>query len=436
MTFAAAAAKSGDLLVAASFHNIWVVDFEYKSEPGDRPEPVCMVAKNISSSQEIRLWGAELTDRSSAPFNVGTEDLFVSFYAPAEIGCYLSLGWRLPENVLDLFAENRVATNGMKCRFGDGLLGALARRSLSHQGAVEKDAMRELILGRQKWTSQEQRKIINYCASDVAAVELLFKDMEDEIDWPRALLRGSYTKAVATMESCGIPIDQEAFTKLKRYWRYIRGHLIAEVDRKFGVYEGFSFRAMRFERYLEERGIAWPRLETGKLKLDKNTFREQARKWPEVEPLRQLRQSLSEMKLNGLQIGADGRNRTMLSPFGAVTGRNQPSNAKFIFGPSRWMRALIKPAEGRALAYIDWSSQEIAIAAALSGDELLMEAYRKGDPYLEFAKQAKLVPADATAQSHRITRDRCKEVVLGVNYGMGTATMAQRAGITERDGCR
>ena len=56
---------------------------------------------------------------------------------------------------------------------------------------------------------------------------------------------------------------------------------------------------------------------------------------------------------NDLAVGAEGRNRTLLSPFGARTGRNTPSNTKFIFGPAVWLRGLIRPDPGKALAYID-----------------------------------------------------------------------------------
>ena len=83
-------------------------------------------------------------------------------------------------------------------------------------------------------------------------------------------------------------------------------------------------------------------------------------------PLHELRATLANLRLTGLQVGADGRNRCLLSPFRAVTGRNQPSNAKFIFGPARWMRGLIQPPDGWGLAYVDFASQEIAAAAALS----------------------------------------------------------------------
>jgi DNA polymerase I-like protein with 3'-5' exonuclease and polymerase domains len=60
----------------------------------------------------------------------------------------------------------------------------------------------------------------------------------------------------------------------------------------------------------------------------------------------------------------------------------------------------------------------------LSGDEQLMEAYASGDPYLAFAKTACLAPLDATKETHRAVRDRCKALVLGVNYGMGPGALA------------
>jgi DNA polymerase I-like protein with 3'-5' exonuclease and polymerase domains len=33
------------------------------------------------------------------------------------------------------------------------------------------------------------------------------------------------------------------------------------------------------------------------------------------------------------------------------------------------------------VAYIDWSQQEFAIAAKLSGDKAMLEAYRSGKPW-------------------------------------------------------
>jgi DNA polymerase I-like protein with 3'-5' exonuclease and polymerase domains len=84
-----------------------------------------------------------------------------------------------------------------------------------------------------------------------------------------------------------------------------------------------------------------------------------------------------------------------------------------------------------AVAYVDFEQEEFGVAAALSEDTAMMEAYRKGDPYLEFAKQAGAVPADATKESHHAVRDQFKQCALGVQYGMGAGTLAARLGVTK-----
>ena len=193
-----------------------------------------------------------------------------------------------------------------------------------------------------------------------------------------------------------------------------------------------SFSARRFAEWLVREGIPWPRLDSGELALDDDTFRQMARAYPAVAPLRELRHSLGEMRLfSDLAVGIDGRNRCLLSPFRSITGRNQPSNARFIFGPSCWLRSLIQPEPGRAVAYVDWSQQEFGIAAALSGDTAMMEAYTSGDPYLTFAKQARAVPADATKKSHPREREQFKVCALAVQYGMGPDSLAQSLGQPE-----
>ena len=171
------------------------------------------------------------------------------------------------------------------------------------------------------------------------------------------------------------------------------------------------------------------RLASGDLDLQDDTFKAMSFLYPKVGPIRELRRTLSQMRLADLAIGSDGRNRVSLFPFQARTGRNQPSNAKFIFGTSKWLRGLIKPCQGSALAYIDWCSQEIAIAAALSGDAALLAAVQSGDPYIAFAKMAGLAPEGATKSSHPRIRDKCKALFLGVNYGMGASGLAMRLGI-------
>jgi DNA polymerase-1 len=222
----------------------------------------------------------------------------------------------------------------------------------------------------------------------------------------------------------------------RRHWAGIQDQLIAEIDSAYGVFDGRTFKRDRFAAWLAANGIPWQLHESGNLDLSDETFRQQARAYPAVAPLRELRSSLSELRLNDLVVGDDGRNRTLLSAFGASSSRNTPSNTKFIFGPSVWIRGLIKPPVSHGIAYVDWSQQEIGIAAALSGDQTLQAAYQSGDCYLAFAKQAGAVPKDATKATHGPRRELFKQCMLAVQYGMEWQSLALRIaqpGIVARD---
>ena len=413
-------------LEALPYAVIVVADFEFEfgGRDGNLPRPVCMVAKELRSGREWRIWRGDFGSRP--PFPIGPDALFVAFVASAELGCFRVLGWPMPARILDLYVEFRDRVNGI---IGDrGLIDALNYFGLGAMGVIYKKQMVELILGGGPWSDQQQRDIFDYCAADTEALERLLPAMLPRIDLPRALLRGRYMAAASAMETSGVPIDVPTLEMLRAHWTDIQDQLIADIDADYGIYDGRTFKADRFEEFLIRHGIPWSRVESGHLCLDRDTFREMARAYPIIAPLRELRHALSELRLNDLSVGDDGRNRTPLWAFGSKTGRNQPSNSKSIFGPSVWLRGAIKPPPGHAVAHIDWSSQEVGIAAALSGDDAMMADFRTGDPYVAFGIRAGVLPSSATKETHRETRDMLKACVLGVQYGMGEQTLAFRIG--------
>ena len=411
------------------FNEIWHIDFEYQQDGGESPHPLCFVACEQNSGRKVRLFGDDLTSISAPPFSVDDDALIVAYYAPAELRCFIKLGWPLPRHILDLFVEFRCCTNGIQLAHGKGLLGALSYFGLDCMGAVEKQTMRELALRGGPYTATEQRDLLDYCERDVDALTVLFEVMQPFIDFTRALVRGSYMAAVARMEAVGVPIDVPTFEKLNDRWEILKMELLKRGDHH-GLWIDGRFSAQRFAEFVEQRGIRWPRTrKSNAYRLDDDTMKAMSQSYPEVNTIRELRHTLSQLRLHRLEVGQDGRNRCMLSPFASKTGRNQPSNSRFIFGPSVWIRHLIKPSEGRALAYIDWGQQEFGIAAALSGDNAMLEAYQSGDPYLKFAMQAGAVPADATKQSHPVERSRFKACALGVLYGMGAHSLATRLNV-------
>jgi DNA polymerase I len=332
----------------------------------------------------------------------------------------------MPARILDLYVEFRNRVNGLAA--DRGLIAAMNYFGLDAMSVVHKQQMIELILAGGPWSDQERAEILDYCAGDVYALERLLPAMLPQLDLARALLRGRYMAAVAAMEWNGVPIDVPALELLRAHWDGIKDRLITDIDKNFGVYEGVHFRQHLFEQLLARLGIPWERLDSGGLCLEDSVWREMARAYPVISPLRELRHALSDLRLNDLHVGNDGRNRTPLWAFGSKTGRNQPSNSQFIFGPSVWLRGLIKPPPGHAVAYFDWSSQEVGIAAALSGDEAMMADFRTGDPYIAFGIRAGALPPGATKETHRETRDMLKSCVLGLQYGMGPETLAARIG--------
>jgi DNA polymerase-1 len=422
------------VILGLPFREVWLADFEFTAPPGARPGPVCLVARELGTGRLIRLWQDELPARP--PFDVGADTLFVCYYASAEMGCFLALGWPVPARILDLYAEFRNETNGISLPAGRGLLGALSYHNLPGITSDQKHDERALVMRGGPWSGGERARILDYCQTDVDALGPLLERMIGGIrarpaGLGQALLRGRYMAAAARIEWTGVPIDVGLLARLRDGWDSIKLDLVRAVDKDFGVYEGTTFKAGLFAAWLAQRSIAWPRTDTGQLKLDSDTFRDMGKRYPDLGRLKELRHALSELRLADLAVGQDGRNRVLLSAFQAATGRNQPSNSKSIFGPAVWLRGLIKPSEGRAIAYIDWSAQEIWIAAKLSGDRALLHSVVSGDPYLAFAKRAGLAPPDATKATHGVVRDLCKTCLLGANYGMGAQSLSYRAGVSE-----
>jgi len=181
----------------AAFDEVWAVDFEFIAHDGEAPIPICLTAIELKTNRLVRQWLDEFG--ATPPYRTDARALFVAYYASAEIGCHLALGWPIPERVLDLFTEFRNLTNGLMGGDGKqvkaGLLDALAWFRLPSLDAAEKQVMRALIASGLELERHRER-ILDYCESDVIALRDLLPAMGREIDLPRALLRGRSMAAV------------------------------------------------------------------------------------------------------------------------------------------------------------------------------------------------------------------------------------------------
>jgi DNA polymerase I len=429
------------------FREIWCIDFEFYpgaglangGRDGDRSSPLCLVAFEMRSGRIVRLWQDEFGP--FRPYRLDADALIVGYMISAEFGCHIALGWGQPACALDPYVEFRHIANDGAVKAGErekgfySLDGALRYFHEDGIDTAHKTDMRDRILQGPPFSAQEREAILHYCETDVRSLARLVRRVVPAIrSIPHALARAKFMWAIAQQERRGVPLDVPMVARIGDQWDAMRTDLVRELDQPFGCYEivdGVAhWRKEWFAAYVRRNGMSWPAHEDGALDERDATFREMEGKYPAIGPLRELRYSISKLRLNDLAVGSDGRNRALLGPFGSKTGRNQPSNAKYVFGPAKWIRFLITPPPGLALVHRDFCQQEVRIAAIVSGDAALLAACESGDIYLGIAQQLGFAPADATPSTHKAVRAMFKTVVLGIQYGLGARSLAVRTGIS------
>ena len=147
-------------MMLPQFGQLWCTDFEYDITPGDRPTPICLVARELRSNHVVRLWRTEFGALPPYPTDLGS--LFIAYHASAETGCHLALGWPLPEAILDLEADFRCATTNIDMPCGKGLVVAMVAHGLARISLSENSDMSEPIL-RGGHSASERETILDNC---------------------------------------------------------------------------------------------------------------------------------------------------------------------------------------------------------------------------------------------------------------------------------
>jgi DNA polymerase I-like protein with 3'-5' exonuclease and polymerase domains len=132
-------------------------------------------------------------------------------------------------------------------------------------------------------------------------------------------------------------------------------------------------------------------------------------------------------------VGPDGRVRTEVRVCGTKTGRNTASTAEYPFNLAPWLRHLLRPTPGTALVACDYAAEEFQIAAALSQDPVMLQAYRSGDPYVAFARHVGALPPDGDKTTHPEIRSKYMRTVLAVSYGMTASGLAPWLQVSEAE---
>jgi hypothetical protein len=433
--------------MSSNFGRIIVADFEYEVRYGELPNVLCLVTYELDETLQhvrtIRLWRGDFG--TTPPFGVGPDVLFVAYSAWAEMTCFMVLGWKFPQYIFDLHTAYLAASNILRPYNPDEeykrprkrLSDACRAYGIDGWENVDKAAISEDI-GNGNWQKYGRDVVLQYCEEDVKkATQLLHAQLRGGHALPPASVKhvlhwSNYSaKAIAQIQARGMLLDMPLWNAVQENKAAVISELLHQFDPSYGSDEPIytpegEWSYARFERWLVRSGVAaWPRLDSGMLNTDGDTFRMMS-VIPGIEKLHALRDSLGVIVRAKLPIGADGRNRPSLFPFCTATGRN--AHAKSLFNAHAGMRSFMVAPKGTMLVYLDWRTQEIGIAAALSGDEALMQAYREGDVYYSFARSAGLT-ADPDQNHWKNTnqgqRQRMKSLQLAINYGMGVPSLAK-----------
>jgi DNA polymerase I len=424
-----------------------VVDFEYEVDDGDLPRVLCMVAyvldEHLRPVRIIKTWRGEFG--LTPPFDIGDNTLLVGYSLHAELTCFMTLGWAFPKHVFDLHTAFLAASNvlapyepdAVRKRPHKRLADACRAYGIEGWEQIDKEAIARDI-GEGRWRDYGREAVFAYCEEDVRVSALLLErqlrgrdklppaSVEHVLHWSNCS-----AKAVARIQAKGMPIDVSLWNLVQENKAAVISSLLQRFDPSRGsddpIYtDDGEWSYERFERWLVSAGImAWPRLESGRLNIDGDAFRLMYHA-PGIEELHALRDSLGVVVRAKLPIGHDGRNRPNLFPFCTATGRN--AHAKSLYNAHAGMRSFMAFPPDAIGVYLDWRTQEVGVAAGLSGDRTLMDDYRGGDVYHALARLCGLTNDDNVKRwkaENPGLRQRMKTLQLALNYGMTVPSLAK-----------
>lgn len=437
-----------------AFRSILVLDTEYAYEPGEPFDPVALGVTEVGEGEARVYRREEVLEWRTLPFPCDASTLIVCYNAAAESGFLHALGLEMPCWWLDLMAESRVLRN--VCIAGRflqkfavqhpevyrpnrdiKLLETAAFFEVEGGDSDFKEDSRALIESRQ-WESGKPevwQQILAYCASDVQVTERLYRKMEPHIDVRSALIRGRFAMEQGRMTARGIPVDRDTLHRLKVEHKQVLQRYREAVDPDS---TRLTAKGRVSQQWLAGKLIALgieqrhARTKTGKASTRASDLTETAGEYGDSELQRvaqwaELIKIFAEGKNGELRfspMGKDGRIRYSQFPFSTNTGRAMALGDTALMALPKWMRGLVQPLPGEVLLCADYSAEEFAVAAGLSGDTRMQAAYAAGDPYEEMAK---LAGVDEASIMH--VRDMYKSLVLGRMFGMGLQRFRQRSGV-------
>ena len=245
---------------------------------------------------------------------------------------------------------------------------------------------------------------------------------------------------LSDMEKAGVAVDAEA---LKEYGKEL-GIRIEELEQQIydGAGEKFNINSPKqlgvilFEKLQMPNG---KKTKTG-YSTAADVLEKLAPEYPLVAQILEYRQlaKLKSTYADGLAnyIGEDGRIHSTFNQTITATGRissTEPNlqNIPIRMELGRLIRKVFLPAEGCVFTDADYSQIELRVLAHMSGDEMLIQAYREAqDIHAITASQVFHVPFEEVTP---LQRRNAKAVNFGIVYGISSFGLSQDLSITKKE---
>ena len=258
------------------------------------------------------------------------------------------------------------------------------------------------------------------------------RQLYDQIELP-------LTRVLARMERTGIRIDSVELKRLSVLMETEIARLTAEVHALAGKPFNISSPQQLGKILFEDLNLPAP-TKYGKGKVVSTAADVLDELAADHEIVRKVLEYRQLTKLKGTYVDAlpalldpvTARLHTSFNQAGAATGRLSSSNPNLQNIPirtalGREIRAAFVPRDGWKLLVADYSQIELRLLAHMSGDELLVQAFREGDDiHTRTAAEVMGVPPMMVTPEAR--RD-AKAVNFGIVYGISAFGLAAQLGI-------
>ena len=244
---------------------------------------------------------------------------------------------------------------------------------------------------------------------------------------------------LALMEATGIRIDTgylgELSQELAQTLQRLEGEAKAAAGTEFNLASPKQLGELLFDT------LGLDRKKSRKTKTGWSTDATVLEKLEDAHPVVPLvleHRTLSKLKstyvdaLPALMETETGRVHTDFNQAVTATGRLSSSNPNLQNIPirtefSRRIRKAFLPEAGWQLISADYSQIELRILTHLSGEEVLVEAYRNGDDVHALTARLLLEKDEVSADERRLG----KTINFGVIYGMGAQRFARETGVSQ-----